>query len=105
MPARAKPQGSQAHHRDTPPEDVDRVEAGLLACGSAPSSGLPGLAPSGPAWRWLTAHSCGGSAGIGPDCAIGSAPASLLAPGGVEFSGEPRCPGLWASAHHSSSQI
>jgi hypothetical protein len=61
-----KAAGSQAHHRDTPPEDVRHVEAGLLACGSLPRSGLPGLKPSGSTRRWLTAHSCGGSAGIVP---------------------------------------
>jgi len=32
---------SQATHRDTPPEDVQRVEAGLLARGSLRLSGLP----------------------------------------------------------------
>jgi hypothetical protein len=32
---------SQPHHRDTPPEDVYVVEAGLLARGSMLLSGLP----------------------------------------------------------------
>jgi len=46
------------------PRRFHRVEAGLLARGSSLPSGLPGLTPSGADGRWLTAHSCGGSAGI-----------------------------------------
>jgi len=38
----------------TPPEDVHRVEAGLLARGSSLPSGLPGLTPSGA--EWTLAH-------------------------------------------------
>src|SRR5271163_2624237 len=37
---------SQATHRDTPPEDVQRVAAGLLARGSLRLSGLPGAFPA-----------------------------------------------------------
>jgi hypothetical protein len=37
---------SQATHRDTPPEDVQRVAAGLLARGSLLLSGLPGAFPA-----------------------------------------------------------
>jgi hypothetical protein len=54
-----------AHHRDTPPEDVGRVEVGLLARGSSLPSAFPG-SPSGTDRRRLTAHSCGGSAGLVP---------------------------------------
>jgi len=42
--------GSQAHHRDTPPEDVRRVEAGLLARGSS----LPSAFPGSSQWPKLT---------------------------------------------------
>lgn len=58
---------SQPHHRDTPPEDVYVVEAGLLACGSMLPSGLPktfaGLSDFN--GQRLTAYSCGGSSGLG----------------------------------------
>jgi hypothetical protein len=68
---------SQPHHRDTPPEDVYFVEAGLLAHGSMLLSGLPetvsGL--SDIFGQRLTAYSCGGSSGFG----FNAAPASLLA--------------------------
>jgi len=70
---------SQPHHRDTPPEDVYFVEAGLLAHGSMLLSGLPetvsGL--SDIFGQRLTAYSCGGSSGFG----FNAAPASLLASG------------------------
>lgn len=58
---------SQPHHRDTPPEDVYVVEAGLLARGSMLLSGLPktfaGLSDFN--GQRLTAYSCGGSSGLG----------------------------------------
>jgi hypothetical protein len=64
---------SQPHHRDTPPEDVYVVEAGLLARGSGLLSGLPetfaGLSDF--VGQRLAAYSCGGSSGFPP--------ASLLA--------------------------
>ena len=67
---------SQPHHRDTPPEDVYFVEAGLLAHGSMLLSGLPetvsGL--SDIFGQRLTAYSCGGSSGFG----FNAAPASLF---------------------------
>ena len=71
------------HHRDTPPEDVYVVEAGLLAHGSVLLSGLPEIFPdlSDFVGQRLTAYSCGGSAGI--------TPASLLAPDQAG-PGEPR---------------
>ena len=73
--ARAKARTeSQPHHRDTPPVDVYVVEAGLLARGSMPLSGLPetlaGFSDIG--GQRLAAYSCGGSSGF--------TPASLLAP-------------------------
>ena len=74
---------SQPHHRDTPPEDVYVVEAGLLARGSSLLSGLPktlaGLSDF--VGQRLAAYSCGGSSGL--------APASLLAPGQTR-PGEPQ---------------
>ena len=58
---------SQPHHRDTPPEDVYVVEAGLLARGSVLLSGLPetncGLSDF--VGQRLAAYSCGGSSGFG----------------------------------------
>ena len=58
---------SQPHHRDTPPEDVYVVEAGLLAHGSMLLSGLPetncGLSDF--VGQRLAAYSCGGSSGFG----------------------------------------
>ena len=64
MEARAE---SQPHHRDTPPEDVYVVEAGLLARGSMLLSGLPetncGLSDF--VGQRLAAYSCGGSSGFG----------------------------------------
>ena len=58
---------SQPHHRDTPPEDVYVVEAGLLAHGSVLLSGLPetncGLSDF--VGQRLAAYSCGGSSGFG----------------------------------------
>ena len=58
---------SQPHHRDTPPEDVYVVEAGLLARGSMLLSGLPetfaGLSDF--VGQRLAAYSCGGSSGFG----------------------------------------
>jgi len=67
---------SQPHHRDTPPEDVYVVEAGLLARGSVLLSGLPktfsGLSDF--VGQPLAAYSCGGSSGFG----FSAAPASLL---------------------------
>ena len=58
---------SQPHHRDTPPEDVYVVEAGLLARGSVLLSGLPetfsGLSDF--VGQPLAAYSCGGSSGFG----------------------------------------
>ena len=64
---------SQPHHRDTPPEDVYVVEAGLLARGSGLLSGLPKTFSgfSDFVGQRLAAYSCGGSSGF--------APASLLA--------------------------
>ncbi len=58
---------SQPHHRDTPPEDVYVVEAGLLAHGSVLLSGLPKTFAgfSGVIGQRLTAYSCGGSSGFG----------------------------------------
>jgi hypothetical protein len=57
---------SQPHHRDTPPEDVYFVEAGLLARGSGLLSGLPktfaGFSDFG--GQRLAAYSCGGSSGF-----------------------------------------
>ena len=74
---------SQPHHRDTPPEDVYVVEAGLLARGSQLLSGLPKAFAgfSDLVGQRLAAYSCGGSSGV--------APASLLAPENF-FAGEPR---------------
>ena len=74
---------SQPHHRDTPPEDVYVVEAGLLARGSSLLSGLPKTLAdfSDLVGQRLAAYSCGGSSGV--------APASLLAPGQTD-PGEPR---------------
>jgi hypothetical protein len=55
----------QATHRDTPPEDVFSVAAGLLARGSSLLSCLPGgLAPSDIYGQQLAAYSCGGSPGF-----------------------------------------
>ena len=56
---------SQPHHRDTPPEDVYVVEAGLLARGSVLLSGLPETLAgfSDFVGQRLAAYSCGGSAG------------------------------------------
>ena len=66
---------SQPHHRDTPPEDVYIVEAGLLARGSMLLSGLPETFAgfSDFVGQRLAAYSCGGSSGVSP--------ASLLASG------------------------
>ena len=74
---------SQPHHRDTPPEDVYIVEAGLLARGSMLLSGLPETFAgfSDFVGQRLAAYSCGGSSGVSP--------ASLLAPEN-SFPGEPR---------------
>src|SRR5262245_14740445 len=74
-PAGERRRTRKAHHRDTPPEDVHAVAAGLLARGSSLSSGLPGTLvsdlgssdPSTPVvWsgRRLAAYSCGGSSGL-----------------------------------------
>jgi hypothetical protein len=66
MPAGTKPRNRERTTGTPRPEHVHRVEAGLLARGSLPASGLPRLVPSGAVPRWLTAHSCGGSAGLVP---------------------------------------
>lgn len=46
-----------------------RCVAGLLTCGSLNLGGLPGF-PVANAAKALTAHSCGGSHGIGPDWVV-----------------------------------
>ena len=62
---------SQPHHRDTPPEDVYIVEAGLLARGSMLLSGLPETFAgfSDFVGQRLAAYSCGGSAGFSRETA------------------------------------
>jgi hypothetical protein len=47
---------SQPHHRDTPPEDVYVVEAGLLAHGSMLLSGLPETDCGLSDFCWTAAH-------------------------------------------------
>ena len=77
---------SQPHHRDTPPEDVYIVEAGLLAHGSMLLSGLPET------FRVPVTSLDSGSpltvAGAAPALATTAAPASLLA--SESISEEPR---------------
>jgi hypothetical protein len=63
---RAQSRGIASAPPGHPARGRRRVEAGLLACGSLPRSDLPGLTPSGAVRHWLTAYSCGGSAGIVP---------------------------------------
>jgi len=67
---------SATAHWDTPPMDVISLKAGLLACGSPPTSVFPGRT-QWHAGRKLTTYSCGGSAGIS---ARSGSPTSLLAP-------------------------
>jgi hypothetical protein len=77
---RRKAVGPQAHHRDTPPEDVHRVEAGLLARGSSLPSAFPGILPV----ALIDVGSPLTVAGAAPALSRShdrSAPASLLAPG------------------------
>jgi hypothetical protein len=51
-------------HRDTPPEEIQRVAAGLLARGSSLPSSFPARERQWNAGRKLAAHSCGGSSGL-----------------------------------------
>ncbi len=73
-PTRQEPAQMRRRKRSsgTPRPRTYFAMAGLLARGSSPSSAFPGLRPVACFGCWLTAYSCGGSAGVSP--------ASLFAP-------------------------